>query len=126
MILGPVSVEVPHVEGVTVRLMPLLVAAESLTGRFPVEVFLASGSVPGAGYRPRVRPVPLKAEAAHDLIWRPAAYVHVDSFTPPRRVGDTGIVTYALEVLGFVEAEAREAYDAVCAAILAQPFITLR
>lgn len=76
-----------------------------------VRVACLSGTAEiGVGYN--FTPLPVALDTAHDLSWRgPDAYVYPEA-------GDRrGVTHWRVEVLGFTEAEALDALDAVRAAM---------
>jgi hypothetical protein len=104
------SYDLPEVEGVTIHRVPLGVLWQEPEG-LTIRVTCLSGTAEtGTGYN--FTPLPVALDTAHDLSWRgPDAYVYPEA-------GDyRGVTHWRVEVLGFIEAEALDALDAVRAAM---------
>lgn len=110
---GSLSYDLPDIEGVTMHLARLSAIWRKPEGSAILVPFL-SGTAEIGGYRDSYQGglVAVTLDTAHDLSWQgPSAYVYPDGVDWQCRWRGR------IEVLGFTETEALDAFDAVRAAI---------
>jgi hypothetical protein len=116
---------IPEPEGVTLYRLPPHLGQGDPDG-LTVEVAGVAGSA-GLGGRSEERalPVAVELDRAHDLSWRgPEVYVWPQEEAWQRRKDAPPVLirrTWTVIALGFIEQEARTAFDAVCNAIDGPP-----
>ena len=103
---------IPEPEGVTLYRVPPVALWEE-PGGLTVEVVTVTGTAGLEGsYECQWGPLQVPLDLAHDLSWQgPRAYVW------PECSDNRGVTRWRISALGFIEQEAREAFDVVCAAI---------
>ena len=103
---------IPEPEGVTLYRMPPVSLWEE-PGGLTVGVVIATGTAGlEGGYECRWEPLQVPLDVAHDLSRQgPRAYLW------PETGGLRGVTRWRIDVLGFIEQEAQDAFYAVCAAI---------
>jgi hypothetical protein len=103
---------IPEPDGVTLwRVPPMDVCGEP--GGLAVRVAYVSGTAGLEGRGERASGlIGVACDKAHDLSWRgPEVYVW------PEAGGNLGVTRWSVIALGFIEQEAGDAFDAVCAAV---------
>jgi hypothetical protein len=102
---------IPEPPGVTLYRCPP--GPECRPGGLTVEVAGVAGTAgPEGRGEERAMPVPVGLDRAHDLSWRgPEVYVW------PEAGGRLGVLRWTVIALGFIEQEARDAFEATCIAI---------
>ena len=100
---------IPEPPGVTLWRCPPLWEAKGLT--VSVAAVIGTAGIEGRGETGH-QFLPVSLDAAHDLSWRGA-----EVWVWPQSGGIRGVACWGVYALGFIEQEAREAFEAVCAAV---------